>query len=120
MSMNWMALIEKAQSIVPTKAHVDLLIEGLRKVGEERDDAVRRCAELEARLLRLEIPAGMVEHMGVLWKRTANGFEPNPYCKECPTHPVMCVFPPALVGEPPERWDCSHKHRTPYSKPPAA
>lgn len=31
----------------------------------------------------------LVESMGVLWKRTATGFEPHPYCKECVSHPVM-------------------------------
>jgi hypothetical protein len=120
MSTNWTAIIEKAQSIAPVKAHVDLLTEALRKVGEERDDALRRCSELEGRLVRLERPAAMVEHMGVLWKRTATGFEPNPYCRECPTHPIMSVFPPAFTHSPPEQWECSSKHRAPYSKPPTA
>lgn len=30
-----------------------------------------------------------VENMGVLWKRVPDGFESMPYCKECPSHPIM-------------------------------
>ena len=112
-----MAVIEKAQSIAPTKAHVDLLAEALRQVGEERDDALRRCAELEARLLRLERPTAMVEHMGLLWKRIATGFEARPYCPECPSHPVMMGFPPG--GS--DMWVCPANHTFDYaSKPPTA
>lgn len=114
MSTNWAAIIDKAQSIAPTKAHVELLSEALRKVGEERDDALRRCAELEARLLRLERPPEMSEHMGVLWKRTTTGFEKIPYCRECPTHPIMFPFP----SRSPKYWICSEGHQVPRSVTP--
>ncbi len=111
MSTNWVALIEKAQSIAPTKAHVDLLSDGLRIVGKERDDALRRCAELEGRLAKLDRPAAMVENMGVLWKRTANGFESHPYCRECSSHPIMMLAPPSR----PMFWMCSEGHQAPRS-----
>lgn len=106
-----MAIIEKAQSIAPTKAHVELLSEALRKVGEERDNALGRCIELEAHLLKLERPTAMSENMGVLWKRTATGFESHPYCRECSSHPIMSLAPPSR----PMFWMCSAGHQAPCS-----
>jgi hypothetical protein len=47
------------------------------------------------------------ESMGVLWKRTASGFEPNPYCNECASHPPM--FPQPPVGTI-LYWNCSRSH----------
>jgi len=116
MSTNWVSIIEKAQSIAPTKAHLDLLSEGLRKVGEERDDALRRCVELEERLLKLERPPSMDENMGALWKRTATGHEPNPYCRECANHPIMLASPPSR----PMFWMCSQGHQLPLAIVPPA
>jgi hypothetical protein len=51
------------------------------------------------------------EFGGVLWKRTANGFEKYPYCKECPHHPVMMGMPPR--GRP-MFWRCSSEHHAPF------
>jgi hypothetical protein len=114
-TVNWVAVIEKAQSLAPTKAHVDLLAEALRQVGKERDDALRRCEELEARLLRLERPTEMVEYSGLLWKRTTAGFEQRPYCPECNNHPVMMGFPPGSA----DMWACPANHTFDYAiKPP--
>lgn len=61
------------------------------QVGKlERENAQLK-AEVE--LLREQLqraqPVGLVENEGVLWKRTATGFEKNPYCKQCTSHPVM-------------------------------
>lgn len=111
MSTNYLAIIEKAQSIAPTKAHLDMLNEALRRVGEERDEALRQCAVLESRLLRLERPEAMKENMGVLWKRSATGFERMPYCRECVTHPIMMQAPPSR----PMFWMCSEGHQAPLS-----
>jgi hypothetical protein len=111
MITNFLAIIEKAQSIAPTKAHVDLLSEALRSVGKERDDALRRCSELEERLRKLERPATLIENMGVLWKRTATGFELHPYCRECSSHPIMTLAPPSR----PMFWMCSEGHQAPRS-----
>lgn len=61
--------------------------------------------------------AQFAESEGLLWKRTAAGFESRPYCPECPTHPVMTPFPP---GEP-LLWTCPSDHTFDYaSKPPTA
>lgn len=73
-------------------------------------------AQLRAKLEYAQ-PAGLEESMGVLWKRTATGFEPNPYCNECPGHPVMHYFP---TDHRPLRWVCSTGHSAPISvRPPA-
>ena len=114
MMTNWIAIIEKVQSIAPTKAHVDLLSEALRRVGEERDTALRRCAELESRVLSLEAPPAMVENMGVLWKRTATGFERIPYCRDCSSHPIMFPVPPRH----PVFFACSEGHQVPRAVAP--
>ena len=80
-----------------------------------------RAKNLEAELhdARAEIqrlkPAGFVESMGVLWKRTATGFEPYPYCKGCPAPTVMS---PLLRGR---GWVCATgDHHAPRSQPPSA
>ena len=47
------------------------------------------------------------ENMGALWKRTATGFEEFPYCKECPTNPIM-----RLIAQ---GWVCpGNKHIFPH------
>ena len=111
MSVNWVAVIEKAQSLAPTKAHVDLLAEALRQVGKKRDDALRRCEKLEARLLRLERPTEMVEYSGLLWKRTTTGFEQGLYCPACNNHPLMMGFPPGSA----DMWACPANHTFDYA-----
>jgi hypothetical protein len=56
--------------------------------------------------------SGFIENMGALWKHAKKGFEPNPYCRECSTHPVMRRL--GLHG-----WQCSKGHIVPFeSKPP--
>src|SRR5262245_41367349 len=87
----------------------------------ERDVLKTQNARLAADLheARSEIerakPLGFVESMGVLWKRTSTGFEPNPYCRECPSHPIM------LRPEGFDYWFCGNsKHTAPLTvKPPA-
>ena len=51
------------------------------------------------------------KYMGLLWKHTATGFEPRPYCPECPSHPVMSGFPPGS----PDMWACPNDHTFEYS-----
>ena len=50
-------------------------------------------------------PADFVEKMGVLWKRSGNGFEKTPYCPQCSNHPLMFGQPP--MGGDPMLWQCS-------------
>jgi class 3 adenylate cyclase len=54
------------------------------------------------------------KYMGLLWKRTATGFEPRPYCPECPSHPVMSGFPPGSE----DMWACPSDHTFDYSTEP--
>jgi hypothetical protein len=72
-------------------------------------------ANLRAQLQNLQ-PVGFEENMGVLWKRTANGFEQHPYCKECASHPIMTPVHEART------WVCATgNHIAPFSvKPPAS
>ena len=54
------------------------------------------------------------KYMGLLWKHTATGFEPRPYCPECPSHPVMSGFPPGSE----DMWACPSNHTFDYSTEP--
>ena len=71
-------------------------------------------AQLRSQIQHLK-PVGFMENMGVLWKRTAQGFEKIPYCKECPNHPIMTPLHEART------WVCATgDHIAPFSvKPPA-
>jgi hypothetical protein len=53
------------------------------------------------------VAGGFHEFGGILWKRTSNGFEPFPYCKECDNHPVMFGQPPHPLRQNPMLWQCS-------------
>jgi hypothetical protein len=69
---------------------------------------------LRQRLSRLSVPEDYVSVSGVLWRRTASGFEAAPYCPTCKI--VMFDFPP---GEK-MFWNCSRcKMTAPYSQPPS-
>lgn len=59
---------------------------------------------------------GFVESTGVLWKRTATGFESHPYCKHCAGNPVMSPIRTA------RQWVCgTGEHIAPMSvSPPTA
>jgi hypothetical protein len=59
------------------------------------------------------VTGGFHEFAGVLWKRTAKGFEPFPYCKECSHHPIMTGHPP--FGLDPMLWICSQNHTAPFA-----
>ena len=90
----------------------------------ELSDAHRKIASLEAEVAQLRQQLqraqpqsdGFVESMGVLWKRTATGFESHPYCKHCAGNPIMSPIHGA------RKWVCgTGDHIAPFSvKPPAA
>ena|SRR5438128_1904314 len=92
-----------------------LLTEQVGALERENADLKAENAQLRAQLQQAQ-PVGFEESMGVLWKRTARGFENNPYCKECPTHPIMTQFQDLGV------WACANnKHHAPLSvRPPSA
>jgi hypothetical protein len=78
-----------------SKDVIALLEKKLAMLTDELVLALRKNSELEAENKQLHAqlenlkPVGFVENMGVFWKRTLTGFEVIPYCKECPTHPIM-------------------------------
>jgi hypothetical protein len=81
----------------------------------------RQNADLEEQVAQLQdqleifkpVLGGLVESMGALWRRTATGFEPVPYCRECKTHPIMTSFA--------NTWICNKTHQVPSSiRPPNA
>jgi hypothetical protein len=75
--------------------------------------------EIETRQLKTlaqnsqPVVGGFKEFAGVLWKRTATGFEAFPYCKECSHHPIMTGHPP--FGLDPMLWICSQNHTAPFA-----
>ena len=81
-----------------SKDVIDLLNEKVSILTTELSEARLRIShlEIENRQFHTQLdnlhPVGFVPYMGVLWKRTADGFEPFPYCQECPTHSVMTPF----------------------------
>src|ERR1039458_1548888 len=101
-----------------SKDVIDLLEKKCALLVEENTALTTKVSrlEIENRQLRTKLsnsqpPAGgFVENMGVLWKRRAKGFEPNPYCNECSHHPVMSQI--GMV------WVCSHRHTAPETVQP--
>jgi hypothetical protein len=101
--------------------HINLLREQLcaldREVVKLKAEVAHLKAsneDLKAQLQRAQ-PSGLILHEGLLWKRTETGFEPRPYCPECPTHPVMMAIPPGEA----DTWACSGHHCFDYAiKPP--
>lgn len=100
---------------------IDLLTTKLGVITDELTLAQKRVSQLEAENGQLRtqlknvqpIGGGFIEIGGVLWKRTAKGFEPFPYCKECAHHPVMFGQPPGFPT--PVLWQCSNGHTAPFS-----
>src|SRR5437762_12295696 len=111
-----------------SKDVVDLLEEKSVLLAEQVATLEREKAELKSENARLKAeiaqlhqqlhdaePAGFVESDGLLWKRTASGFDRRPYCPTCASHPVMMEFPPRSK----EMWVCPANHTFDYdSKPP--
>jgi hypothetical protein len=107
-----------------SKDVVDLLEKKVALLTGELSDAHRKIASLEAEAAQLRQQlqraqpqsGGFVESMGVLWKRTATGFESRPYCKHCAGNPIMSPIHGA------RKWVCgTGDHIAPFSvKPPAA
>jgi hypothetical protein len=79
-------------------AKVSLLAEQIVLLEKENTLLRTKASHFESENIQLRQqlqnsqPVGFVENMGVLWKRTATGFEPIPYCKECP-RPTIMVHP---------------------------
>lgn len=68
---------------------------------------------LRNRLATTSASEEYVRSRGVLWFRTADGFDPEPYCPKCKI--VMFDFPPRSRTQ----WNCSQCDMTaPYSDPP--
>ena len=88
-----------------------------RKVSEltKELEAVRGHNEvLRRRIEATAVPDRYVSSRGVLWLRTATGFDPEPYCPKCKI--VMFDFPPGFR----QAWNCSQCEMTaPFSDPPA-
>src|SRR5438876_1195023 len=111
------ALVQKIQEyqlVIQTA-----LLDADRKITQMERDHAQAITKLQAQQSGAQ-PAGFEEVMGVLWKRTPKGFEPNPYCLECSRHPIMTISPPAFTQQSPEYRVCSSGHRAPYSNPPSA
>ena len=106
-----------------SKDVVDLLEKKVALLTGELSDAHRKIASLEAEVAKLHQQLqsaqpqsdGFAESMGVLWKRTASGFETHPYCAQCPRPAVMSPMHRA------RKWVCSDGHFAPLSaRPPSA
>ena len=72
------------------------------KLEQSKGECTNLMAQLNVKAAQK--PAEFLIHMGVLWKRTLDGFEPNPYCPKCKF---------ALAGNPPPRpylWVCASCH----------
>jgi hypothetical protein len=104
-----------------SKDVIDLMDKKLALLTSENAELKTKVSafEIEVRQLRSQLAysqpvgGGLVENMGVFWKRTTKGFEPNPYCSECSHHPVMRVVI--------EDWVCSQGHSAPHNvHPPVA
>jgi hypothetical protein len=106
-----------------SKDVIDLLEKKLALLTGELEASARKISLLESRIFQLEKdntnlrgqlenlqPVGFQESMGVLWKRTPAGFEPNPYCAQCQRPVVMTGNPPTHR---PLIWICSAGHRAP-------
>jgi hypothetical protein len=110
-----------------SKDVIDLMEKKLTLLAGEVVDLTAKNAVLATKISKLEIENGqlraqmkhpkqgsMQESMGLLWKRTADGFESVPYCLQCPDHPIMVPMRAA------RNWVCSAGHIAPRSsKPPS-
>ena len=81
----------------------------------QQKHAALQKAHLELQRAQAEKSPDFVLHNGVLWKKTANGFEAFPCCNECKHHPVMHKAPPRF----PRYWMCSEGHMAPLTGPPS-
>ena len=105
-----------------SKDVIDLMEKKLSLLAAELSQANTRISqfEIENRQLKTQlqnsqpVAGSFHEFGGVLWKRTAKGFEKFPYCKECAHHPVMIGQPP-IPNMTPMFWNCSHGHNAPYA-----
>jgi hypothetical protein len=129
-----MSAIDTAKEIVRIGTTAGLSKDVIDLQAAKLDILVKENAELSTKVSRLEIENsqlrgqlkntqpvmdGFHEFAGVLWKRTANGFETFPYCNECVHHPIMSPMPPHGLSIHPMHWECSARHRAPYSNPPS-
>jgi hypothetical protein len=107
-----------------SKDVIDLMEKKLVLLTDELRDVRMRISalEIENHQLRRQLddsqPVGFHPFGGVLWKRSANGFEAYPYCAECDTHPVMIQQPP--FGNKVLFWQCSHGHKAAFAGRPVA
>jgi len=76
------------------------------KTEAKLSQSERECANLAAQLKVKEAQKAteFVLNMGVFWKRTLKGFEPNPYCPKC--RQVMIRNPPYTELY----WECGSCH----------
>ena len=118
-------LIRIANTAGLSKDVIDLMEKKLALLTAELVQANMRISqfEIENRQLKTQIQnskpvaGALQESMGVFWKQTSKGFEPNPYCAECSHHPIMMEMPPFR----PMFWQCSQGHTAPLSvNPPDA
>jgi hypothetical protein len=80
----------------------------------ETENADLNAAYFKLQQAQIVKPPEYVSHNGVLWKITPNGFEPYPYCSECPKPTIMHLSRTTI----PSVWKCSVPHIAPYSKKP--
>lgn len=95
-------------------AKLSLLADQVALLEKENANLKAENKNLHAELQHIK-PVGFMENMGVFWKRAKTGFEEIPYCRECPTHPIM--YP--MHG--PNIWVCGvGEHSAPFDvKPPS-
>jgi hypothetical protein len=114
--MNASELAHEAARLAAThtlsKDVIDLLKEKLSLLEEKVEQLEKENAQLKKKVPKSK-PSEYVENMGVLWKRSGSGYENIPYCKDCPTNPIMMNF----AGQ----WLCGNtKHIAPLAvRPPA-
>ena len=102
-------LEEKSRDLEEQKSELQVSVAELKSTNK---DLLKEIDELQEQL-RLFKPeqGGFVEHMGVLWKRSGDGYEKHPYCNECSNHPIMSTFS--------RFWICSGgKHQAPQTVTP--
>lgn len=108
------ASLGNVQSAAVAKEHVSLLrtqLEFIKERAEELEkentDLVKRCAELEQKLSRRNVPVEFVEKRGALFKRLpGGGYDKTPYCPIC-KRSMWCfqsVFPYECSDD-----SCGHK-----------
>ena len=89
--MGWLAdLLKEIPSAARYKAELEQLASEHSALKAENKNLRAELQQRAAKIHALQ-PAKQPfeESMGVLWKRTKDGFEPAPYCKDCPTHPIF-------------------------------